>query len=187
MELTQRQFFCDRKCGNFVRSSFVFRCHSLHQNSRRLGVKSFWQNNVRTELRKNTTLKTHQSTFAAHKKHFRQKSLQESTPVACRNTKSVRLRIFPVSQQYFSRFRDFFGYDLVFFPFPVFFSFPGYFFRFRKDFSCFGKRYFSSIRKDLSRFGKNPRTKIFFTFPVFFGFPKKKPLPRGIFPLRRGV
>ena len=73
------------------------------------------------------------------------------------------LRIFPASKRYFSRLRDFFRFDLVFF------ALPGYFFCFRRDFSRFGKRYFSH------RNG---------SFPL----PKKKiPTPKGIFPLRRRV
>ena len=48
-----------------------------------------------------------------------------------------------------------FRFDLVFFPFPVFVSVLVYFFRFRRDFSCFGGRYFFWHREKCFRFDKD--------------------------------
>ena len=91
------------------------------------------------------------------------------------------LRIFPVSKQYFSRFRDFFRFDLVFFPLPVFFSFPGYFFRFRKDLSRFGKIFFLTSERIFRASKRNfySAEKYFYVSGIFF-------LPKNIFPAARG-
>ena len=115
------------------------------------------------------------------------------------------LRIFPASRRYFSRFQDFFRVDLVFFPFPVFFSFLGILSAsagifFRSSRICFSRRtIFFRLEKNprrmvflrirhFSRFQKNLLPKMFSRFGAKFdkgAASKNFPLPKNILPLWR--
>ena len=92
------------------------------------------------------------------------------------------LRIFPASREYFSRFPDFFRFDLVFFVFRIFFVSGGIFPASAGIFLASAKKKILASEGILFRFEKEyffPCRKVFFMFPALF------PLPQNICPIAK--